>query len=267
MEIQGRLDRSVSVLAAGMNLLVGVVDPPGGAKAPGQPIRMRRRTECSGVDVVKARPEPGDSELGPVDRPQSGRGADARPDVAHQRALDRVVERPRHHQRRRRGDGGRGRFGSVPAKGRHRRRGPDGREGAVRMEREVGVFEGSGDARDALVADEQRAQHLLQRAPRRLALREHGREAVQSRMAQRLAIAAVELAPVRRAPVGERGGVAVEAAPAPVEDGGLRGSGGAGEPGDECAELRLLAGGDDCGEIVGEEPRDPAPDGVRNLMP
>ena len=216
---------------------------------------------------MQARREPGDADLGPVDGPDPGRGADARPDVAHERALDRVVERSGRHEGRGGGDGRRRRVGRVPAKGRHRRCRPDGGQRSVRMERKVGALEGPRHPRDRLVADEEGTEHRLERAPRRLALREHGREAVEPPVAERQAIAAVELAPVGGAPVCERRGVAVEAPPAPVEEGGLRGAGGAGDPLGKGAELRLLPRGDDGGEVVGEEPRNLASAGFGNVPP
>ena len=266
-EGEGRLDRGVPVLTAGVDLVVGVVDRPGGAEIPGQPLRMRHPAEGDGLDVVQARREPGDADLGPVDGPDPGRGTDARPDVAHERALDRVVERSGRHEGRGGGDGRRRRVGRVPAKGRHRRRRPDGGQRSVRMERKVGALEGPRYPRDRLVADEEGTEHRLERAPRRLALREHGREAVEPPVAERQAIAAVELAPVGGAPVCERRGVAVEAPPAPVEEGGLRGAGGTGDPLGKGAELRLLPRGDDGGEVVGEEPRNLASAGFGNVPP
>ncbi len=266
-QLPRRLDGGVAVLAAGEDLVIAVRDRPALAETARQLLGVRPCAEGVGIDVMQRRRQAGDADRCPVGGVEAVPRRDSGPDIAHQRALDRVRVGARDDQRR----AGRDRAGRLRRRQSPQRRDgsrrADRREAAMRVQHEVRESEGARHPRRRLVAENQRAQQVACPGAGRLGLGQQRGQAVEASVADHAAIAAVELAPVAGSPVRQRRRVAVEPHPAGVEDGRLGRAGALRHLALQRRQFGLVAGSDHGGEVVRQHQRGATADGLGDVGP
>ena len=261
------LDGRVAVLAAGKDLVIAVRDRPVVAQPVGQFGGIRAGTEGVGIDVVQGARQTLDAVGRPVGRPQRRLRGDPRPDVPHERPVDRMRVWPRKDHRRgarHRADGHVKRHAPQRAE---RGGTADGGEAAVRMQHEIGKGETACHAARDLIAKDKGAQQVLGAVALGFGLGQKDGQAIDAGVADHAAIAFVQLGPVRRGSVRQGGRIAIQPRAARIEHRRLGRAAAFRHAVLQGPEFRFVPRRDHRGQVVRQHQRRAAPDRFRDVRP